>query len=171
MAPHDIPTVMAIEVVSFPTPWSEGTYRHELTVRNATYWVVRPTQRLPNRPAPPSVLAYAGLWHLGDDTHITTIAIHPEWRRRRLGEWLLVHLVGVARDHGARALTLEVRVRNTAAIALYTKIGFTAVGLRRGYYLDTGEDARLLTLFAIDDAAVWAKLQEIVAEIEAQKAN
>ncbi len=167
MEPQDIKTVMEIEVVSFPTPWSEGTYRHELTVRNATYWVVRPTIMLPNLPKPPRVLAYAGLWHLGEDTHITTIATHPNWRRRYLGEWLLVHLAGVAREQGSRALTLEVRVRNTAALALYTKIGFVAVGLRRGYYMDTGEDARLLTLHAIDDPGVWANLQKLVTEIEA----
>jgi ribosomal protein S18 acetylase RimI-like enzyme len=72
----------------------------------------------------------------------------------------------VARSHSISALTLEVRIRNYPALALYEKLGFVAVGLRRGYYQDTGEDARLLTLFAIDHAAVWDKLKTRMEEIE-----
>lgn len=172
MTGADLPSIMEMEQVSFPTPWSIDTYRRELTVRNASYWVVRPTVHSAVRPPDfgmeiPPVLAYAGMWLLGDDAHITTIATHPDWRRRNLGEWLLIHLVDVARSHRVSALTLEVRLRNTAAQALYAKLGFVAVGLRRGYYQDTGEDARLLTLFAIDHTAVWEKLQARLAEIEA----
>jgi ribosomal-protein-alanine N-acetyltransferase len=167
MGPKDVKAVMSIEVVSFPTPWSEGTYRHELHVRHASYWVIRPTLTPRGVPEPPRVLAYAGLWHLGEESHVTTIATHPNWRRRHLGEWLLLQLAGVARERGSRALTLEVRVSNAPAIALYTKLGFVPSGLRKGYYLDTGEDAHLLSLFAIDHPAVWAKLQAMAAEIEA----
>jgi ribosomal-protein-alanine N-acetyltransferase len=111
-------------------------------------------------------LAYGGMWLLGEDAHITTIATHPEWRRRHIGEWLLIQMADVARSHRVSALTLEVRLRNLAAQGLYSKLGFVAVGLRRGYYQDTGEDARLLTLYGIDHAAVWEKLQARLAEIE-----
>ena len=164
MTHADLPAVEKMEQVSFPTPWSMETYERELVTRNSSYWVVRPTVR---EPGIPRLLAYAGMWLLGDDAHITTIATHPDWRQRHIGEWLLLHMAGEARSHGVSALTLEVRIHNYPALALYDKLGFVAVGLRRGYYQDTGEDARLLTLFAIDHPAVWAKLQARIEEIEA----
>jgi ribosomal-protein-alanine N-acetyltransferase len=164
MTSVDLPSVMELEEVSFPSPWSIDTYRRELTTRNGSYWVVRPGVR--GGDDVPRILAYGGMWLLGDDAHITTIATHPAWRQRRIGEWLLIQMAGVARSHGAGALTLEVRIHNRPALALYEKLGFVAVGLRRGYYQDTGEDARLLTLFAIDHPSVWGKLSARLEEIE-----
>lgn len=164
MTGADLPTVMEMEMASFPSPWSVETYRRELMVHNASYWVVRPGVKVEGNIPP--VLAYAGMWLLGEDAHITTIATHPAWRRRHLGEWLLIRMADVARSHNVSALTLEVRLRNTGAQALYEKLGFIAVGLRRGYYQDTGEDARLLTLYGIDHPSVWEKLQARLAEIE-----
>jgi len=61
-----------------------------------------------------------------------------------------------------------VRTSNAPAIALYRKLGFEEVGLRRGYYLDTGEDAYLMTIFHIDDETVWQKLAAELAAIERQ---
>ena len=187
MTSADLPAVMEMEHVSFPTPWSVDTYRRELMVHNASYWVVRPGAKrvraeddgaeddgaeddgAEDDGEVPPVLAYAGMWLLGEDAHITTIATHPDWRRRHIGEWLLIHMADVARSHGVSALTLEVRLRNSAAQALYAKLGFIVVGLRRGYYQDTGEDARLLTLYGIDHASVWEKLKARLVEIEGKK--
>jgi [ribosomal protein S18]-alanine N-acetyltransferase len=171
MTSDDLPAVMEMENVSFPSPWSIDTYRREIVTRNGSYWVVRPTmEKSANEgetgPDVPRLLAYAGMWLLGDDAHITTIATHPAWRQRHIGEWLLIQMAGVARSHGIGALTLEVRIHNRPALALYEKLGFVAVGLRRGYYQDTGEDARLLTLFAVDHPTVWEKLQARLKEIE-----
>lgn len=172
MTSADLPAVMEIEQVSFPTPWSIDTYRRELMVHNASYWVVRPTVKSNSNKIEgeiPPILGYAGMWLLGEDAHITTIAVHPAWRRRHIGEWLLIHMADVARSHGVSALTLEVRLRNTAAQSLYAKLGFVAVGLRRGYYHDTGEDARLLTLYGLDHPAVWGKLKARLEEIEQRR--
>ena len=113
-------------------------------------------------------LAYAGTWQLGDEVHITTIAVHPNWRRRKLGEWTLLNLIAAVRQHGARLVTLEVRTAKAPAIALYRKLGFEQVGLRRGYYIDTGEDAYLMTLFHIDDEKVGQALTAELAAIERQ---
>jgi ribosomal-protein-alanine N-acetyltransferase len=168
MTNADLPAVMEMEQVSFPSPWSIDTYRRELIVHNASYWVVRPgisSQQLQSENIP-TVLAYAGMWLLGEDAHITTIATHPDWRRRNIGEWMLIQMADVARSHGVSALTLEVRIRNAPAQALYEKLGFVAVGLRRGYYQDTGEDARLLTLYGIDHSSVREKLKARMVEIE-----
>lgn len=158
MTPGDVPLVMELEPICFPTPWSASTYLHELRYKRGSYWVLRPG----SHPAPdglPPLLGYGGLWLLGDESHVTTIATHPDWRRHHLGEWLLLRLIGVAREHGARLVTLEVRMHNAPAIALYTKLHFEEVGIRRGYYQDTGEDARMLTLFGLDRPEVWHRLE------------
>lgn len=165
MTPDDVPRVMELEPLCFSSPWSAATYYHELRSRHASYWVVRPGPHLAEDSVPP-LLGYAGLWLLGEEAHVTTIATHPEWRRRHLGEWLLLRLIGVARKAGARLVTLEVRVRNAPAIALYTKLNFQEVGLRKGYYHDTGEDARLFTLFGLDRPEVWRRLEERRQAIE-----
>lgn len=168
MRVEDLDAIMDLEERSFPTPWTAATYRQELRNRTASYWVVRAAA--PHADTPP-ILAYAGLWHLGEEAHITTIAVHPAWRRRSLGEWTLLHLLGKARDAGADSVTLEVRVANRSAIALYHKLGFVTVGVRRGYYQATGEDARLLTLNGLSRPALWAELHSRIADIEAGRAT
>lgn len=167
MTEGDLPAVLAIEKRSFPTAWSENVYRHEIRHRTASYWVVRPgvVQRPPNTPP---ILAYGGLWLLDDEAHVTTIASHPDWRQRRLGEWTLLNLLHVARNHGVFRVTLEARTTNKPAIALYHKLGFVSVGVRRGYYRDTGEDARLLTLYRLQDPDVWGTLNQRLEAIETE---
>lgn len=168
MAADDVNAVMALELLCFSAPWSASTYLHELHNPRASYWVVRPGPETANKLTQemPSILGYGGLWLLGEEAHITTIATHPAWRRRHLGEWLLLRLIGVARDEGARLVTLEVRMRNLPAIKLYTKLRFEEVGIRKGYYQDTGEDARLLTLFGLDRPEVWRRLEDRRQAIE-----
>jgi ribosomal-protein-alanine N-acetyltransferase len=165
MTPADVPRVMELEPLCFPTPWSAATYYSELRNRNGSYWVVR-LGAPPAASAAPPLLAYGGMWLLGEEAHITTFAVHPQWRRRHLGEWLLIRLLEEARARHVEMVTLEVRVGNRAAIDLYTKLGFEPVGLRKGYYHDTGEDARLLTLFGLDRAEVGEELAVRRREIE-----
>lgn len=159
MTQADVDPVMELELRCFSSPWSASTYRHELRSPRASYWVVRPGPDVAPGAAPP-ILGYGGLWLLGAEAHITTIAVHPEWQRRYLGEWLLLCLIGVAHAHTVQLVTLEVRVHNAPAIALYTKLHFEEVGLRKGYYQDTGEDARLLTLFGLQRPEVWHRVEE-----------
>jgi [ribosomal protein S18]-alanine N-acetyltransferase len=154
MQVEDVPVVCELEKASFSTPWSSDTYRRELTHnQHSYYYVIRPDAA--QAASLPPVLAYGGYWLFGDEAHIVTIATHPEWRRHHLGEWMLVELLAAARTEGTRHATLEVRVGNRAAIALYTKYGFVEVGLRKRYYRDNNEDARLLTLFNIDAEVIW----------------
>ncbi len=129
-----------------------------------SYWVVTPGKGV-NSDAPP-LLSYGGMWRTGEEAHVTTIAVHPQWRRRGLGEWTLLQLIGVARAGGAEVVTLEVRVSNQAAIRLYEKLGFQTVGRRKGYYIDTREDALLMTLFAIHRPSTWQQLQQARIEVE-----
>jgi ribosomal-protein-alanine N-acetyltransferase len=91
------------------------------------------------------VVGYVGLWFMAGEAHITNIAVRAGQRRQGIGELLLISAIDVAVERDAQFMTLEVRPSNTEARALYTKYGFMEVGVRRGYYYDTGEDALLMT--------------------------
>ena len=85
MAEQDLDALMRIEEVSFPTPWSIGTYRRELTrSRYGSYWVVVPGEGV-NSDAP-SLLSYGGMWRMEDEAHVTTIAVDPQLRRRTVAK-------------------------------------------------------------------------------------
>jgi ribosomal-protein-alanine N-acetyltransferase len=166
MAVQDIPEVMAIEKKSFPLSWSATAYRHELTQNDHSHYIVvrkREPPRVPphtrrfdrwfRRPEPhrPPVIGYGGFWILGEEAHISTIAVHPNWRGRGIGELLLVAMVKVAAALDAQVVTLEVRVSNVVAQNLYRKYLFEKVGRRRRYYRDNNEDALIMTTPRMDD--------------------
>ncbi|HEY8552262.1 MAG TPA: ribosomal protein S18-alanine N-acetyltransferase [Thermaerobacter sp.] len=133
MTPGDLPGVLAIERRSFPTPWSERAFVSELRDNlYADYIVARHDGR---------VVGYAGMWCILDEAHVTTIAVDPEFRGRGVGDRLLTALEERALRYGCRRMTLEVRVSNHVAQRLYRRHGFRPCGIRRGYYVDNGEDA------------------------------
>ncbi len=165
MTLEDIPVVGEIEQRCFSAPWSAHTYRHELLHnRRSFYSVLRPDPNHRANELPP-ILAYGGYWLLDNEAHIMTIATHPDWQRRKLGEWVLLEMLAAARTDGAQQAILEVRVGNRAAISLYTKLGFVEVGVRKRYYRDNGEDALLLNLFNLDQASVWHSLTQRLAAL------
>lgn len=92
-----------------------------------------------------AVIGYAGFWFILDEAHISTIAVHPAWRGQGVGEQLLAALLERVLDLGAVSATLEVRVSNEPAQALYRHYAFEIVGRRKRYYRDNGEDALLMT--------------------------
>jgi [ribosomal protein S18]-alanine N-acetyltransferase len=96
------------------------------------------------------LVGYGGLWLMVDEAHITTIAVHPTYRGSGLGELMLVRMVDIAREIGARWLTLEVRRSNSIAQALYQKYTFKEMGVRRRYYSDDGEDALIMWTEPLD---------------------
>jgi ribosomal-protein-alanine N-acetyltransferase len=137
MTAGDIPAVHAIESASFPTPWPPYAFRQEIeTNRMARYIVVRAGER---------VIAYAGIWLMVDEAHLTTFAVLPAYRRRGIGGFLLSELMALSADLGAVVATLEVRLSNAAARKLYQEFGFRPVGMRPRYYSDDGEDALIMT--------------------------
>jgi len=153
MTLEDIAGVQEVERASFPVPWPASAFRHELTQnRNARYVVAREGD---------GIVAYAGLWLMVDEAHITTFAVLPDHRRRRIGERLLQRLFEIAEEVGAEWLTLEVRVSNIPAQRLYEKYGFRSAGVRRRYYSDNSEDALILWTDRIRDRAVRDRLAEL----------
>lgn len=101
---------------------------------------------------PRNIAGYAGLWLMTDEAHITTIAVDPDYQGHGIGELLLIGLIDRAKQIGARWLTLEVRVSNHVAQALYRKYTFKEMGVRRKYYSDNGEDALVMWTDPIDSA-------------------
>lgn len=182
MTLSDLDQVMAIEQATFSLPWSKRAYRYELVENeHSTMLVVRPAPQLVGHTAkwlrslhlanPGPVLGYAGFWLLVEDAHVATIAIDPDWRRRGLGEFLLASLLERARALGAQRATLEVRVSNRAAQALYVKYGFQIVERRRRYYSDNNEDGYLMATPPFETAAFQENMAERLVALEERLSN
>jgi ribosomal-protein-alanine N-acetyltransferase len=137
-------SVLRIESQVYPTPWTHGLFVSELALRSSRAYVVARVGR--------EVIGYAGLMMSMADGHVTTIAVEPNWQRQRVGMRLLLALAREAIARGATALTLEVRLSHHGAQQLYQRFGFTAVGVRKGYYADTGEDALIMWAYDVDHA-------------------
>lgn len=128
--------VLEIERQSFPTPWSKQAFLGELRDNElAHYYVCLQGDK---------VTGYAGMWIIFDEAHVTNIAVHPDYRGRKIGKALLLNLMEQALRLGAERITLEVRPSNKVAQELYRKLGFRPVGIRKGYYTDTNEDAIIM---------------------------
>ncbi len=153
MVVADIPGVLAVDSLSFPTPANEQLFRHELTDNQLAHYQVL----LRADATGETLVGFAGFWLIAGEIHISTIAVHPEERGRGRGEWLLLNLLLLACALNPLLVTLEVRRGNTTAQALYQKYRFEEVGVRRRYYRDTGEDALLMTVdFAAQpDYCAW----------------
>lgn len=135
MTLEDLPGVVEIEDRSFPTPWSETSFRHELLENPyASLFVIRAAGSA-------EVLGFACVWVVDQELKINNIAIHPDRRGRGLGTRMLRFLIGFAAQQGCRELTLEVRPSNEVAIRMYRKAGLAEIGRRKKYYSDTREDA------------------------------
>lgn len=153
MTLQDLPEVQAIERASFSTPWPPNAYRTELeTNRLAHYLVARAGDR---------VVGFGGIWLMVDEAHITTFAVAPGWRRRRIGERLLVALLDLAIERRANEATLEVRLSNLPARRLYEKYGFRPVGLRPRYYSDNNEDALIMTTERLASGEMVERLRRL----------
>jgi ribosomal-protein-alanine N-acetyltransferase len=133
---------------------------------------VFPLSLLPARPATPglspasaSIVGFAGLWLMVDEAHITTIAVHPEYRHRGLGELLLTSLIDIGYEIGAKWVTLEVRVTNYTAQNLYRKYGFHEAGVRHRYYSDNGEDALIMWTEEIHSLSYRPRYDELKAAL------
>lgn len=156
----DLSSVLRIDRLSFPLPWSERSYRYELLDNPSAHLLVAERVQADKR----KIVGYIGYWFLIDEVHISTFAVDPDHRRKGIGEKLLVAAFEQAAALGALLVTLEVRVSNQAAIHLYRKYGFEVVGRRANYYRDNHEDAWIMTkedpastLPVVDGGEQWVR--------------
>lgn len=149
--------VMRIERQVYPKPWTPGVFQGELAILDGTRhyvgaWVGR------------TLVGYAGLMRTLDEGHVTNIAVDPEWHRHRVGTRLLCTLAWWARANGCTALTLEVRVSNEAAQAMYRRFGFAPAGIRQRYYENT-EDAIVMWAHDVDGPEYGDRLDGLLAGV------
>jgi ribosomal-protein-alanine N-acetyltransferase len=153
MTDADINVVADIERASASWPWTPTMFREEMNdTATRGYWVAE---------IDGAVVGFAGLWVVVGEGHLTNIAVDPQVRRRGVATQLLLHTVRNAIARDCTALTLEVRVSNSSAIALYARFGFAPAGVRKGYYPDNHEDALILWVHDVDTADYGLRLAGI----------
>jgi tRNA threonylcarbamoyl adenosine modification protein YeaZ/ribosomal-protein-alanine acetyltransferase len=133
---RDVDAVWEIEKLSFKTPWSKESFIEEIKAKDRARYVVAELGD--------TVVGYGGMWLIIDEAHITNIAVHPDYRKQKIGKRIVEKMIAVACSEGITSLTLEVRVSNTPAIKLYKDLDFQEVAIRKGYYADTNEDALIM---------------------------
>jgi ribosomal-protein-alanine N-acetyltransferase len=149
--------IMPIEQASYPKPWSLNVFQSEIEMMRRgerTYLVARVGSQ---------VVGYAGVLYAGDDAHVTNIAVSSAHQRRGIATRLLAELAWSAIRYGSTGLTLEVRVSNIGAQALYREFGFTEAGVRKKYY-ENIEDAIVMWCRDILEPTYKARLRELCPE-------
>lgn len=141
MVPDDAAAVEAVEKACFSVPWSRESFWREAQNQRTSY-------RLAVDEKTGWVAGYVGCWVIDDEAQITNVAVHPDYRGQGIGRRLLENLIAVIRERGAERLTLEVRPSNTAALNLYTSLGFVDCG-RRPHYYEDGEDAIIMWILKL----------------------
>lgn len=137
MQKSDVDEVLKIEEMAYGDHhWSKDSFYGELSNDLAHYYCAYDSED--------NLVGYAGAWRILDEAHITTIAVKPEHRRKKIGEMLLIRILEDCYKNEIKYITLEVRVSNTAAIKLYEKYGFKSLGTRKGYYQNNNEDALIM---------------------------
>jgi ribosomal-protein-alanine N-acetyltransferase len=136
MKEEDIDQILEIEHASFTTPWSREAFYNEINNNKfAVYIVIEDDKK---------IVGYCGAWIVIDEAHVTNVAVLPDYRGKKLGEALMRNIMSVAREMGAKSMTLEARVSNQVALSLYRKLGFQNGGIRKNYYSDNQEDALVM---------------------------
>jgi [ribosomal protein S18]-alanine N-acetyltransferase len=150
-------SVMRIEAQVYPRPWSLPLFMSELNLRSSRVYYVARVQG--------TVVGYCGLMLVDGDAHITNIAVDPAWHRHQIGTRLLLNAARQALARGAARLTLEVRVSNRGAQALYRKFGFEPAGVRKNYYAESREDALIMWAYGLARPEYQDRLAKIESEL------
>lgn len=149
--------VLRIEAQVYPRPWSLGLFLSELALRaTRRYWAAFVDDQ---------VVGYCGLMIGAGEGHVTTIAVAPEWQRRKIGTRLMLVMVDEALRQGLSDMVLEVRVSNLGAQALYRSFGFESAGVRTNYYSEIGEDALVMVAHGIGSEASRERIEAIRASL------
>ena len=132
----DLDEIVKLENICFTLPWSKEAFYNELHQNKYAHYIVLENED--------QIIGYCGAWLVIDEGHITNIAVLPGFRGNGYGEALMVEMMKQSKERGIERITLEARVSNTVAIALYKKLGFIEGAIRKNYYSDNQEDAIVL---------------------------
>jgi ribosomal-protein-alanine N-acetyltransferase len=142
LKPEDIPDVLSIERVSYSTPWSEILFMNEIYKPLSLPKAARHGDK---------IVGYICANYVLDEGHILNVTVHPGHRRQGIAEGLVRHVTALFADRGCRAIFLEVRASNEAALAMYRRAGFSLIGARKSYYTHPVEDALTMCLALTDN--------------------
>lgn len=142
MVSSDVDGVFQVEKNCFEHHWSKGEFEKEMKNDVANYLVAEINNK---------IVGYVGIWFIAGEGHITNVAVHSDYRGKKIGDELIKHLVKKCIENYIFAMTLEVRVSNIVAQNLYKKYGFKLSGIRKEYYSDNKEDAMIM----------WSQLKEV----------
>ena len=170
----DVPQATEIDRECFPTQWPTPPYRSDLLSNRLAHYLVAcekdnhtasisgveqhetgisrllgGARRLVHSKgashSSQRIVGVTGFWLMAGEAHIITMGVRPSYQRQGIGEFLLISTIDLAITQQAEVMTLEVRLSNSAAQALYRKYGFRKMGIRKGYYNDNHEDAIIMT--------------------------
>ena len=127
--------VFEVEKSCFEDYWSKDSFKKELSNNLAKYLVAKVDGK---------IAGYVGIWFVVDEGHITNVAVHEDYRGKKIGDKLINELVQVCKDNKIVSMTLEVRASNKIAQNLYRKYGFKMAGIRKEYYSNNKEDAIIM---------------------------
>lgn len=175
--PIHIPALVDFDQRVLGGLWSADGYQREMDSPNSCLRILSPSplggasaDTSYSTTADPEFWGLGCYWAIVDEAHITLLGILPAHQRQGLGRWLLLHLLADACDRGMGRATLEVRISNHRAIALYESLGFTALGQRKRYYRD-GENALVLWQNSLKTAAFQENLRSRRIAAEARFAQ
>lgn len=137
MTLEDVPAVHAIELATFPTPWTLDSFYYEVNENKFSHYLVAENKA-------GELVGFCGVWLVVDAAQITNVAVVETVRGQGIGEALMREAIRVAKEANMDTMSLEVRVTNTVAQNLYRKLGFQDGGIRKGYYTDNQEDALVM---------------------------
>lgn len=137
MTIDDVKAVHAIELATFPTPWTLDSFYYEMTENQYAHYLIAENEA-------GEIIGFCGIWLVIDAAQITNVAVVESVRGQGIGEGLMREAMRVAKEADMDVMSLEVRVTNTVAQNLYRKLGFLDGGIRKGYYSDNQEDALVM---------------------------
>jgi ribosomal-protein-alanine N-acetyltransferase len=151
--------VLSIEGQVYPRPWSGSLFLSELSQRDTRSYLVGKLHG--------EVVGYAGMMFTGLESHVTNIAVDPRVHGQKVGTRLLLTQITEAVSRGTETVSLEVRISNLVAQNMYAKFGFVPVGRRKGYYIETNEDAIVMLVEDASSEQYRMRLRSIRTELEA----
>lgn len=157
MRPEHLAAVAELEHLCFGSGWTPTNFRKELDNPRCSYFVAQGSGRL---------AGYLGYWQILEEAHITSVGVHPEFRRQRIAQLLMCRMLEECAAKGIKWITLEVKASNIQAQNLYQKFGFAVMGRRKNYYQAEREDALIMWTEDVSESAFQQRLQALRSEIQ-----
>ena len=132
----DLDDIYDLDVQTFAMPWSKEALSYDILENDNAFVIVAEYEG--------EFAGYADIWTVLDEADLNSIAVRVDFRRKGIGDAIMLAMTEMLSANGVATINLEVRVSNMPAIKLYKKYGFKECGVRPGYYLDNGEDALIM---------------------------